>query len=303
MGTITAVSETRLEGRPLVARGKVRDIYDLGDRLLLVATDRLSAFDVVLPTPIPGRGILLTQLSAFWFERMRDLVPNHLLSLDLADMPEPVREKAEVLDGRVMLVRKAEVYPVECVVRGYLAGSGYKDYARTGEVCGHRLPTGLLENQRLPEPIFTPATKAPRGEHDENVDRGEVARVVGLETARRLEEVSLSLYRKAAAHAEARGLILADTKFEFGLIDGRLTLVDECLTPDSSRYWPLDGHRPGEPVASYDKQIVRDWLASSGWDRRPPGPELPAEVVARTAARYREALDRLTGLEDGSCRG
>jgi phosphoribosylaminoimidazole-succinocarboxamide synthase len=261
----------------------VREIYALDDeRLALVASDRISTFDVVLPTPIPDKGRVLTGLSAFWFVRTRDIVPNHFLGL------EP--------DGRTMVCRRLEMLPVECVVRGYLAGSGWRDYRETGSVCGHRLPEGLEESARLPEPIFTPATKAAEG-HDLNVSEAEAEEICGAERYAAAKAASLELYRFASAHAEARGIILADTKFELGVApDGSVVLGDEALTPDSSRFWPADGYEPGRPQPSFDKQFVRDWCEQAGWDKTPPGPELPADVVAGTRARYVEAFERLTGI-------
>jgi phosphoribosylaminoimidazole-succinocarboxamide synthase len=266
-----------------VASGKVREIYALDDeRLLLVASDRISTFDVVLPTPIPDKGRVLTGLSAFWFARTREIVPNHLLEL------RP--------DGRTMVCRKLEMLPIECVVRGYLAGSGWKDYRETGAVCGHVLPSGLRESERLPDTIFPPATKASEG-HDENIDEEHAAALCGAERYRRAKEASVALYEFAARHAEARGIILADTKFELGVApDGTLVLGDEALTPDSSRFWPLEGYEPGKPQPSFDKQFVRDWCERTGWDKTPPGPELPDEVVTGTRARYAEAFELLTGL-------
>jgi phosphoribosylaminoimidazole-succinocarboxamide synthase len=290
------IVETNLEGLRLHGRGKVRDIYDLGDHFLIVASDRLSAFDVVLPTPIPGKGKVLTQMSAFWFEHFASLVPHHLVSVRLADFPPEVQRHREQVQGRSMLVRKATVFPIECVVRGYLAGSGLKDYQRTGAVCGIPLPPGLRESDRLPAPIFTPATKAAVGLHDENISEDEAGRRIGADTIRQLKELSLEIYRRAADYAGRRGIILCDTKFEFGLIDGRITLVDEVLTPDSSRFWPADQYSPGKPQPSYDKQFVRDYLEQIGFDKRPPGPPLPPDVVRATAAKYVEALTRITGL-------
>jgi phosphoribosylaminoimidazole-succinocarboxamide synthase len=290
------IVETNLEGLRLHGRGKVRDIYDLGDHFLIVASDRLSAFDVVLPTPIPGKGKVLTQMSAFWFEHFASLVPHHLVSVRLADFPPEVQRHREQVQGRSMLVRKATVFPIECVVRGYLAGSGLKDYQRTGGVCGIPLPPGLRESDRLPAPIFTPATKAAVGLHDENISEDEAGRRIGADTIRQLKELSLEIYRRAADYAGRRGIILCDTKFEFGLIDGRITLVDEVLTPDSSRFWPADQYSPGKPQPSYDKQFVRDYLEQIGFDKRPPGPPLPPDVVRATAAKYVEALTRITGL-------
>ncbi|MFA5140457.1 MAG: phosphoribosylaminoimidazolesuccinocarboxamide synthase [Elusimicrobiota bacterium] len=283
-------------GLKLLRRGKVRDVYDLGDTLLLVATDRISAFDHVLQPPIPEKGRLLTQLSAFWFAKTRSLVPNHMVSADLSEiLPRiaPARLDARTYDGRVMLGRKAERIDVECVARGYLAGSGWKEYQKNGKVCGHRLPKGLFEAGRLPEPIFTPAAKADTG-HDRNISRRELARTVGAELARELEDLTLRLYSEAAAHMESRGLILADTKFEFGRIDGKLCVIDEMLTPDSSRFWDLAAYKPGSSPESFDKQFVRDYLERIGWDKNPPAPTLPPDVVAGTTARYREAFERVT---------
>jgi phosphoribosylaminoimidazole-succinocarboxamide synthase len=266
-----------------IASGKVRELYALdADRIALVASDRISTFDVVLPTEIPDKGRVLTGLSAFWFARTRELVPNHLLELGA--------------DARTMVCRRLEMLPVECVVRGYLAGSGWTDYLRTGAVCGHVLPAGLVESQRLPEPLVTPATKATEG-HDQNVDEEHAARLCGRERYEAAKEASLALYRFAAEHAEARGILLADTKFELGVAaDGSLLLGDEALTPDSSRFWPADGYEPGHGQPSFDKQFVRDWCLRTGWEREPPGPELPDEVVAGTRARYVEAFERLTGV-------
>jgi phosphoribosylaminoimidazole-succinocarboxamide synthase len=291
-----AIVQTDLAGLRLHGRGKVRDIYDLGDHYLIVASDRLSAFDVVLPTPIPNKGKVLTQMSEFWFAHLADVVPNHLVSTRLADFPPEVRRHREQVQGRSMLVRKAAVFPVECVVRGYLAGSGLKDYQQTGTVCGIALPPGLRESDRLPEPIFTPATKADAGLHDENISEAEAGRRIGVETIQRLKTLSLDIYRRAADHAARRGIIVCDTKFEFGLIDDRIALVDEVLTPDSSRFWPADQYSPGKPQPSYDKQFVRDYLEQIGFDKQPPGPALPPDVVRATSAKYVEALTRLTGL-------
>src|SRR5919106_3272389 len=291
-----AIVQTNLPGLKLHARGKVRDIYDLGEHFLIVASDRLSAFDVVLPTPIPSKGKVLTQLSAFWFDHFRELVPHHLVSTRLEDFPTAVRRHPEQVQGRSMLVLKATVFPVECVVRGYLAGSGLKDYRESGAICGVALPPGLRESDRLPEPIFTPATKAAIGLHDENISEAEAARRIGADTIQRLKALSLEIYRRAAEYAAGRGIIVCDTKFEFGLIDGRITLVDEVLTPDSSRFWPADQYSPGKPQPSYDKQFVRDYLEQIGFDKRPPAPALPADVVAATSAKYVEAFTRITGL-------
>jgi len=291
-----AVWQTELAGLRPPFRGKVRDVYDLGDRLLIVATDRLSAYDHVLRPAIPGKGRILTQLANFWFAATRDLVENHLLATEVGDFPAELAAHAALLEGRAVVARKAQVVPFECVARGYLAGSGWREYRAGGRVCGLPLPAGLERAGRLPEPIFTPATKAATG-HDENVTFERMADEIGGETAARLRDLTLALYRFAAAHAERRGILLADTKFEFGWIDGRLVLIDEALTPDSSRYWEAAAWRPGGEPASFDKQFVRDWLDASGWDHEAAPPELPAEVVAGTVARYSEAFRRLTGRE------
>ncbi|MDR5684345.1 MAG: phosphoribosylaminoimidazolesuccinocarboxamide synthase [Armatimonadota bacterium] len=286
---------------PLFARGKVRDIYDLGDRLLIAATDRLSAFDVVLPTPIPDRGRVLTQLSAFWFERTRPIVPNHMLTADPGEIARIVGDGAVALgamDGRAMLVRRARRIDFECVVRGYLAGSGWKDYRRSGAVCGVALPPGLVEGARLPEPIFTPATKNDRG-HDENVPFAAMVASLGAEVASRLRDLSLALYRFIATWAFARGLICADTKFEFGWVGDEIVLIDEAGTPDSSRYWDRAAYEADGSMASFDKQFVRDYLERIGWNKEPPAPALPAEVVTATRDRYLEAYRRITGRSLG----
>jgi phosphoribosylaminoimidazole-succinocarboxamide synthase len=272
----------------------VRDVYRIGDHLLIVATDRISAFDVVLPSAIPYKGAVLTALSVFWFDFLSDTVPNHLITTDVALYPSPLPEYRDQLEGRSMLVSRAEIFPFECVARGYLAGSGWKDYQKTGEVCGVRLPAGLRESDRLPEPIFTPATKAEAG-HDINVSEREMARSLGEQTTRRLKELTLEIYARAAGYADERGIIIADTKFEFGIKDGRIILADEALTPDSSRFWPKDDYRPGRAQQSFDKQYVRDYLETLPWDKQPPGPDLPAEVVRRTSEKYMEAYRLLTG--------
>jgi phosphoribosylaminoimidazole-succinocarboxamide synthase len=286
--------ETNLPGLQPWKRGKVRDVYDLGDRLLLVATDRLSAFDVVLPTGIPGKGILLTQMSLFWFRLLADVVPHHVVTADVDEYPAELRAFRDQLEGRSMIVLKTDVLPVECVVRGYLVGSGWKDYKATGSVCGIALPKGLVESDQLEPPIFTPATKAESG-HDENISYEAMAATVGAERADEARRVSLEIYSRARVHAEARGIILADTKFEFGVRDGRLVWVDEALTPDSSRFWPKHGYAPGRSQPSFDKQFVRDYLETLRWDKGPPGPELPPDVVARTVEKYVEAYERLRG--------
>jgi phosphoribosylaminoimidazole-succinocarboxamide synthase len=288
------VRETRFAGISPAARGKVRDIYDAGDKLLMVATDRLSAFDVILPTPIPDKGRVLTQLSLFWFDLLRDVIPNHVLSA--TEFPAPFDAYREELAGRSMLVRKTAPLPIECVVRGYVSGSGWKDYRATGQICGIALPAGLRESDRLPEPIFTPATKAATG-HDENISFERAASLIGNERARQVRDVSLEIYRRAAAYAEPRGILLADTKFEFGLLADQLIWIDEALTPDSSRFWPAAQYKPGGPQPSFDKQFVRDYLESIRWPKTPPGPELPPEVVAATRGKYREAYRILTGRE------
>jgi phosphoribosylaminoimidazole-succinocarboxamide synthase len=289
-----ALLTTSIPSGKLVSRGKVRDIYAVDDALLLVATDRISAFDSVLSPGIPGRGIILTQLSTFWFRRFADRVPNHLLATDLADFPAPFNRCPE-LAGRSVLVRKLEAIPVECVARGYLVGSGWKEYQTDGTVCGIRLPGGLTESARLSEPIFTPATKATDG-HDENISFERMVGIVGEETATRLRDLTLELYRAAADYALERGIIIADTKFEFGKDgDGRIVWMDEALTPDSSRFWPADAYEPGRPQASFDKQFVRDWLEASGWNKEPPAPTLPPHVVEGTLSRYRDAYRLLTG--------
>ncbi len=290
----SALTETDLPGLHLLNRGKVRDIYDLGDRLLIVATDRISAFDSVLGSPIPDKGRVLTQLSLFWFEMLADIVPHHLLStsLDAFDLKEPVKRH---LTGRSMVVKKADALPVECVVRGYLGGSGWKDYQKTGAVCGVQLPDGLRLAEQLPEPIFTPATKAESG-HDENIPFERAAEIVGAQRAERMRDAALSLYARAAAHAQQRGIIIADTKFEFGIVGDALTLIDEVLTPDSSRFWPASSYDVGISPPSYDKQFVRDWLEQeSGWDKEPPAPPLPEDVVEKTRQKYLEAYRTLTG--------
>ena len=288
--------ESAIPNATLFRHGKVREVYEAGpDRLVLVASDRLSAFDVVLPTPIPDKGRVLTQLSNFWFGRTASIVPNHLVETDLARFPAPFRDHPE-LAGRSVFARRAERIDFECVARGYLAGSGWAEYRKTGHVAGEKLPHGLLESARLAEPIFTPATKAASG-HDENISRAQLADALGAQLARQLEDVTLALYRHAHEYALGRGLILADTKFEFGLVDGRLTLIDEALTPDSSRYWDAATYRPGAAPPSYDKQFVRDHLDAQGWKHEPPAPPLPADVVRGTSERYRECYRKLTGLE------
>jgi phosphoribosylaminoimidazole-succinocarboxamide synthase len=291
-----AITTTHLPGVKLHGRGKVRDIYDLDDYFLIVATDRLSAFDVVLPTPIPNKGKVLTQMSEFWFDRFKDVVRNHLVSTDVGKYPQNLHQFRDQLEGRSMLVEKAKVFPVECVARGFLTGSGLKDYNKTGSVCGIKLPSGLRDSDRLPEPIFTPATKAETG-HDENISEEQAAKIVGQDTVRRLKELTLSLYSRGVEYAQTRGIIVCDTKFEFGMIDGKISIVDEMLTPDSSRFWPADQYSPGKPQPSFDKQFVRDYLEKIGWNKQPPAPELPDDIVKATSAKYVEALRLLTGRD------
>ena len=290
--------QTTIADLELIRRGKVRDVYAVGDdHLLIVVTDRISAFDCILPTPIRRKGEVLTALSTFWFEKLAHIVPNHLVTTDINLMPEAVQRHADKLTGRSMLVRRAEVFPIECVVRGYLVGSGWKDYQRTGEVCGHRLPEGLRESDELETPIFTPATKAEEG-HDENISEAQTREILGSETTTSLRETSLQLYREAREYARSRNIIIADTKFEFGRdLNGQIILVDEALTPDSSRFWPLDGYTPGKSQPSFDKQFVRDYLEGLDWDKRPPAPAIPREVAEATTARYLEAHRLLTGKD------
>lgn len=296
MASTTTVLETSISDLQLVKRGKVRDVYSVDDEhVLIVATDRISAFDSVLPTPIARKGEVLTQLSRFWFERLKDITPHHLVTASIDEMPESVRRHKEILGGRSMLARRTEVFPVECVVRGYLVGSGWKDYKRTGEVCGHKLPAGLRESDKLAEPIFTPATKAEEG-HDENISEERMREIIGDEATNILRDVSLRLYIEASDYARTRGIIIADTKFEFGRDrDGHIILIDEALTPDSSRFWPASEYEPGRSQPSFDKQYVRDYLESLDWDKQPPAPPLPAEIAEATTARYLEAYRLLTG--------
>jgi phosphoribosylaminoimidazole-succinocarboxamide synthase len=296
-----ALIETRLEGLTPFRRGKVRDLYEVGDHLLIVATDRISAFDYVLASGIPDKGAVLNQLSAFWFGLMTDIVPHHVVTTDPEEYPEAARPHAGVLRGRSMLVRRSRPLPIECVVRGYLSGSGWKEYQRTGQVCGIELPAGLRESDRLPTPIFTPSTKAESG-HDVNITEAEAGAIVGPALIAELRNLSLQVYNRGARHAEGLGIIVADTKFEFGLADGmglgeRLLLIDEVLTPDSSRFWPAATYRPGGAQPSYDKQYVRDYLEQIGWNKRPPAPALPPDVVSKTREKYVEAFRRLTGRD------
>lgn len=288
------VWETNLKGIKLLKRGKVRDIYEINEMLLIVATDRISAFDVVLPTPIPDKGKVLTLMSLFWFSFLKDIIDNHLITADVEEYPAVLKPYKEILHQRSMLVKKTQVIPVECIVRGYITGSAMKEYQKNGSVCGIKLPPGLKEADKLPEPIFTPSTKAEKGEHDVNITFEEMTKIVGKDTAEFLRDISIKLYKKAASYAEERGIIIADTKFEFGIYKDRIILIDEVLTPDSSRFWPKDEYLPGNPQKSFDKQFIRDWLASMNWDPKNP-PHLPEEIVKKTREKYLEALYKLTG--------
>jgi len=290
------ILETNLPGIERFSQGKVRDVYALGDRLLIVATDRISAFDCVLPTGIPDKGQVLTQMSVFWFDFLRDVTATHFITADSGAYPRELAEFSRQLAGRSMLVKRADMVPIECVARGYLAGSGWKEYRTHGTVCGIPLPKGLQESSRLPEPIFTPSTKAQSG-HDENISFERTASIVGNEVAGQLRDLTLAIYTRAASYAESRGIIIADTKFEFGFVDGRLVLGDEVLTPDSSRFWPVKDYQPGRAQNSYDKQYVRDYLEAIHWNKQPPAPGLPPEVAAKTSEKYREAYRLLTGRE------
>jgi phosphoribosylaminoimidazole-succinocarboxamide synthase len=294
---MTTLLKTDLGTTPLIGRGKVRDLYAVGDALLMVATDRISAFDHVLGTGIPGKGKILTQLSLFWFDLVRDIVPNHLIATEVKDFPTQLHRYADQLEGRSMLVRRAQMFPVECVARGYIAGSGWKEYKASGTICGIKLPGGLQDGSRLPEPLFTPSTKSQDGTHDENIPYSEVEKVVGADDARELRRLTLAIYEKAGKHAESKGLILADTKFEFGRTQDGIVLADEVLTPDSSRFWEASGWKPGGAQPSFDKQFVRDYLESIRWNKQAPAPSLPDDVAKRTFEKYREAFRRLTGRE------
>ncbi len=293
------VRATEFPELKLLKRGKVRDVYDLGEYLLMVASDRISAFDVVMPDPVPDKGIILTQISLFWFDIMQPLIENHVVARDVAQYPAVCRPYADVLQGRTMLVKKARPLPIECIVRGYISGSAWKEYADSGAVCGMQLPAELTESQRLPEPIFTPSTKAELGEHDINIDFDEAARLIGSTPAEKIRDLSLAIYQKGAALADERGIIIADTKFEFGRIGDDIILIDEILTPDSSRFWPKESYRPGGTQKSYDKQYVRDYLNTLDWDKKAPGPALPEEVIVNTRQKYLEALTQLTGNSHG----
>jgi phosphoribosylaminoimidazole-succinocarboxamide synthase len=289
-----AVIETNFEGLNLIKRGKVRDIYDLGDNLLMVATDRISAFDVVMPNPIPGKGKILTQISLFWFEIMKPLLPNHVISGNVDDYPEICRPYSETLRGRSMLVQKANPLAIECIVRGYISGTGWQDYQVSGSVCGIKLPEGLKESDKLPEPVFTPSTKADTGLHDINIEFKEAVKKVGKPLAEKVRALSLAIYKKGADLAYKKGIIIADTKFEFGLLKDELILIDEVLTPDSSRFWPQPSYKPGGSQKSFDKQYLRDYLISIHWDKKPPAPSLPQDVITNTHKKYLEAYNKLT---------
>ncbi len=294
---VQAVCETDFGDIKLLKRGKVRDIYDLGDKLLMIATDRISAFDVVMPDPIPDKGKILSKISLFWFEAIKSLVQNHVISGNVAEYPAECRKYSEVLDGRSMLVKKAEPLPIECVVRGYLSGSGWNSYQENGEVCGIRLPKGLKESDQLPEPVFTPSTKEEVGTHDINIDFDETVKRIGRKLAERVKELSIEIYIRGSELAAQKGIIIADTKFEFGIVGNEIIIIDEVLTPDSSRFWPKDSYKPGGPQLSFDKQYLRDYLTSIKWNRKPPAPSLPKDVIDNTRSKYMEALKRLTGAE------
>ena len=287
--------ETDFTELKLAKRGKVRDIYDLGDKLLIVATDRISAFDVIMPDPVPGKGKILTAISLFWFEVMEPIVQNHLISSNIKDYPDICKPYAEFLDGRSMLVKKAQPLPIECVVRGYISGSGWKSYQASGSICGIELPKGLKESDKLPEIIFTPSTKEEQGTHDINIDYESAVKLVGQNLAARVKELSIAIYKKGVELADKKGIIIADTKFEFGLYDNEVILIDEVLTPDSSRFWPKGSYHPGGPQDSYDKQYIRDYLISINWDKTPPAPNLPGKIIQHTRSKYMEALNQLTG--------
>ncbi len=294
---MSIILNTDLPDLKLVARGKVRDIYDLGETLLIVTTDRISAFDVVMNEGVPDKGYVLTQISAFWFRQMEDIIPNHIISTEVRDFPAECQKYAHILNGRSMLVKKAQPLPVECIVRGYIAGSGWKDYRATGGICGITLPADLVESDKLEEPIFTPSTKADQGAHDENISFARCVELVGPETAEKIRDVTIAIYTRARDIAAAKGIIIADTKFEYGIHNGELIIIDECMTPDSSRFWPMDRYRPGGPQPSFDKQFLRDYLETLDWGKTAPPPPLPEEIVRKTGEKYREALVRLTGTE------
>lgn len=295
---MTAVIKTEIKEYPLVSQGKVRDIYDIDEETLLIVTsDRISAFDVILPDPIAEKGKVLNQITLFWMDRMKDLTENHIIASKVDDFPEPLKAYREMLEGRSVLVKKAKPLPIECIVRGFITGSGWKDYQKTGTVCGHDLPANLQESEMLPTPIFTPSTKADLGEHDENITLDKAAELVGESMMRKVEELSLAIYSRARDYAKERGILIADTKFEFGTIGDRLILIDEVLTPDSSRFWPMDGYTPGKGQPSFDKQFMRDWLIEIGFNKQPPAPSIPKEIADQTRSKYLEAYKLLTGSE------
>ncbi|NJB67303.1 phosphoribosylaminoimidazole-succinocarboxamide synthase [Desulfobaculum xiamenense] len=290
------VTRTEIREFPLISRGKVRDIYDLGDdRLLIVTTDRMSAFDVVMNEPIPYKGVILNQITLFWMDKFKDIVPNHLIASDVTDFPAELAPYADELEGRSVVVKKAKPLPIECIVRGFITGSGWKDYKATGTVCGHDLPAGLKESEKLPQPLFTPSTKADLGEHDENITLEQATQKLGAELFEKVQRATLDIYSRARDFAAEKGILIADTKFEFGMVDGQLTLIDEVLTPDSSRFWPSAGYEAGKSQPSFDKQYLRDWLSAQDWDKTPPAPTLPEEVIERTGRKYAEAFEHLTG--------
>ncbi|SDN99229.1 phosphoribosylaminoimidazole-succinocarboxamide synthase [Desulfonauticus submarinus] len=290
------VKNTSIQEYPLFSKGKVRDIYELNDdQLLIITTDRMSAFDVILPDPIPFKGVVLNQLTIFWMNKFSSIVENHLIETEVKKFPAPLQKYAEELEGRSVIVRKAKPLPIECIVRGYITGSGWKDYIKTGKVCGHVLPKDLKKSEKLPNPIFTPSTKAELGEHDENITLSQAKAKIGEVLLNTIEEISLTLYSKAQEYAWDRGIIIADTKFEFGIKDKKIYLIDEVLTPDSSRFWPKETYTPGKDQPSFDKQYLRDWLTNSGWDKTPPGPKLPPEVIEQTQKKYLQAYEFLTG--------
>lgn len=291
-------TKTEISAYPLLSRGKVRDIYDIDDKtLLIVTTDRMSAFDVIMDKPIPYKGVILNQITLFWMDKFKDIIPNHLVESDVDRFPAALAPWKDELEGRAVLVRKAKPLPVECIVRGYISGSGWKDYQKTGTLCGYQLPAGMRESDKLETALFTPSTKAELGQHDQNISADEAARLLGEDVARKVQETTLAIYEAGRTYAASRGIIVADTKFEFGFVDGELRLIDEVLTPDSSRFWPADQYEPGRSQPSFDKQYLRDWLTSQPWDMQPPAPALPTEVVDATARRYREAYHILTGKE------
>ena len=291
-------TKTEISTYPLLSRGKVRDIYDIDEKtLLIVTTDRMSAFDVIMDRPIPYKGVILNQITLFWMDKFKDIIPNHLVESDVDRFPAALAPWKDELEGRAVLVRKAKPLPVECIVRGYIADSGWKDYQKTGTICGYQLPAGMRESDKLEPPLFTPSTKAELGQHDQNISPAEAARLLGEDVARKVQETTLAIYEAGRTYAASRGIIVADTKFEFGFVDGELRLIDEVLTPDSSRFWPADQYEPGHSQPSFDKQYLRDWLSAQPWDMQPPAPALPDEVVDATARRYREAYHILTGKE------